>query len=164
MGSKPLLKIGALLVGGMLLCGCNSPQRTPPPPTFPNGSMGANTMTSGNPYANASRPGMPTSGTGSFTGTGSGMPASGMPASSMPASGPGFSSPGFSSSQPPSGFNAPLTPNSVSPASTSGAQPFTPTPPSNFGTSNVPPAGGPALPPASPNWGNTPAGLGGSPR
>ena len=52
MGSKPWLKVGVLVFGGLLLCGCQDQQRRDnglnkvppmPPPNFPNPANGPGT-------------------------------------------------------------------------------------------------------------------------
>src|SRR3954452_2338221 len=100
MGSKSWLKIGPLLVGGVLLCGCNNTRPTPPQPNFPTaGLTSPGTSTGGFANNNVSGPGAskfaapganpyPTANTGGFA---------------QPTPGTGLSQPpGTGFSQPPS--------------------------------------------------------------
>jgi hypothetical protein len=151
MGTKPCLKLGSLLLTGLLLAGCDSTQRngnsiarnnqTAPTPTFPSGSTGtygASTPSAG--FNNSS------SGANIYRGPTSGTPSYG----STPAQSSGFSNQGFAPTAQPTGFASPSSaPSGFGGTPSPNAFPATPTSGTNsFGSSSPPPvgAGGPGLP------------------
>lgn len=170
MGSKPWQKLGAVLLGSMLMVGCQDPPRRDnglnktPPPAFPSTTTPSNAQTGawGSPNNNF-KPSAP-----------SGLSPAGTPGNlsgSTSSSGAPYSSGSYNTAPPSSlgGTSQPLPivpPTNPSPF----ASPSTPTnTQTNFGTGGLPPSfppvGGPSAPGLPSTSPSTPAplppGLGG---
>jgi len=148
MGCKPWLKVGTLLLGGVLLCGCQDQSRRDnaltraPDPQFPKMNTGSGAGAAPGNVWNPNGTGFNNTSNTNNLSTPAPLNTGGLGATDLRVGGPGANNPaGFNSQiQPPpnTGLAAPASPRSNTPSDVGVG-----------GASPIPPVGGsgPALPP-----------------